>query len=67
MGKITCDGYILFCNTFFILGSISLHCIQLHGCLSLINFLPNGTLAAEASGLIQNDNQDNTTINKVGA
>lgn len=31
------------------------------------HFLPNGTLAAEASGLIQNDNQDNTTINKVGA
>lgn len=29
--------------------------------------LPKGTLAAEASGLIQNDNQDSTTINRVGA
>lgn len=29
--------------------------------------LPSGTRAADASGLIQNDNQDNTTISSVGA
>lgn len=29
--------------------------------------LPRGTLAADASGLIQNDNQDKTTISSVGA